>query len=297
MIMRSVKVIATLLAVTIVTSVITFPSVDAGKGIRVIGSMRGNEGNVLILVQNASINDLYSLKIEYFSGAIQLLTAPQGWWVHHGGDPDRSAYIIYSNLVYFETRDAPVGPHESMRFNIRISPSEDLKLKFKWTGYDSGGNEIAKGGFVTTNRLIKIESTKIEISEHEAISIVKNWVAANETRKTYVYGDVESSFAFLKYNGTVNGDPYFIWYQADPNSTIVEEMGQNVVFSDSHNAKYLLNKYVSENKVDRFAWVIFFYGGIPPSNNRHYFVDANSGVMIGHWTECPECVCHHNDKK
>lgn len=140
------KVSAGLLAAMLLFSVLNAPlSVDAGKGIRVVGSTK-DDGRILLLVQNASSNDLYGLRIESFSGVISTLDPGAGW--RYGDQAAGKA-----KTIVVETDDNPVKSKSSMRFHIKVDPTESKpKLKFKWAGYGVDGTQIAKGAFKTINR-------------------------------------------------------------------------------------------------------------------------------------------------
>ncbi len=207
--------------------------------------------------------------------------------------------LTFADCVHFRDSDDCIVTstyidHDLILMPIRLEIDKNNMKLFFQTLDKSGEEYLFDIEKIKKWPMNTVSEERFKVTKEDAIKIVKDWVVANENREPL--GDVVTSFAFLKYNGTIKGNPYFIWYQADPNSTAVGEQGRNVVFDDSPYGKYLLNKYLSNNKVDRFAWVVYFFEAPPPSSSRHYFVDANSGEIIGYWTPCPECVCHHGNE-
>ena len=69
------KLIASLLAILLLGVLVSsLPISEAGKGIRMVGTMRDN-GEVLLVVQNASANDVSRLVIESFNGDITSISS------------------------------------------------------------------------------------------------------------------------------------------------------------------------------------------------------------------------------
>lgn len=137
------KLIAGLLAILLLGVLVSsLPISEAGKGIRMVGTMRDN-GEVLLVVQNASANDVSRLVIESFNGDITGISS--NW----NSEQESDSIDMYSH-------DKPVRSKSSMRFSI-IVDSEQPDLKFKWWGYDSEGNYIARGAFKIHNKLVATE--------------------------------------------------------------------------------------------------------------------------------------------
>gem|GEM_PF-4002271 len=162
-------VIAVLMISLLLISSVSLPVVDAGKGTRIVGSMK-DDGRILLLVQNASDNDLYSLMIESFSGDITAVNPADGWI---------SDNKLVDNTIVIKTINMALKSGESIRFYISLS-SEEPKLKFKWSGYVLDGAEVAKGAFTTTNRLAKVEE-----SEQPAVTVGIKPITEKDIRAKY----------------------------------------------------------------------------------------------------------------
>ena len=142
MVRMKVKLAASFLAIILfVSAFAVFPFVDAGKGIRVVGSMK-DDGRILVLVQNASDQDLHSLMIQSFSGNI--LRLDQG-----------GAGFSSTNKLMIKMEDNPEKSKNSMRFYVGVDSDEPV-LKFKWTVYSSDLDEIAKGAFTVKDPLAMV---------------------------------------------------------------------------------------------------------------------------------------------
>ncbi len=153
------KLIASLLVILLFSSMFSFlPYADAGKGIRIVGSMN-DDGRFLLLVQNASNNDLYRLMIESFNGNIVKVYPSDGW---------NSETQLSSKTILIDTKTNPILKHGSMRFHVIINTQEP-KLKFKWNGYGSDSAQIARGAFAISNRLVKIAVEEEKPKKEEAI--------------------------------------------------------------------------------------------------------------------------------
>lgn len=79
-------------------------------------------------------------------------------------------------------------------------------------------------------------------------------------------------FRFLKYNGTQNGYPQFIIYEAQPDSNTLGNKTDSIAFAEG------TGEYLSKEKIDRFAWVLLIE---PEPSCSSIFVDAKTGELIG----------------
>jgi len=133
------KLVALSLAIILIASAFTAVQfVDAGKGIRVVGSMK-DDGRILVLVQNASEQDLSSLLLQSFNGNIVKADLGAVW-------PGDTIMV-----------EVDVKSKSSMRFYIELERNEtEAKFKFKWLGYSSDGSEIGKGAFTVKDPLAMV---------------------------------------------------------------------------------------------------------------------------------------------
>lgn len=92
----------------------------------------------------------------------------------------------------------------------------------------------------------------------------------------------EIYFAFMKYNGTTNTLPQFMIYIKEQHSGLSKEWDNIIVFDQSSHG------YLADKIVDRYAWIVVYSQGGGPVN-LEYFVDAQTGKMIGIYNTCPSC--------
>lgn len=103
--------------------------------------------------------------------------------------------------------------------------------------------------------------------ENKAIKIVEQqYPAASVSEQAY--------FALLKYD---QSEDHFLLAEA---SSVTGS-----IINDIIKINFSHGRYLSEEKSDRFVWVV---SGGPPSLPR-YIVDAKSGEIVGYWTPCPQC--------
>jgi hypothetical protein len=95
-----------------------------------------------------------------------------------------------------------------------------------------------------------------------------------------VQGNTQPEFGFLKYNGTQNGEPRFIVYQADPNTKTLTKKQDSVIFYEGQHGPLVFNRgeYFASEESDRFVWILFD-DDVPIATE--YYVDAKSGEFIG----------------
>lgn len=128
----------------------------------------------------------------------------------------------------------------------------------------------------------------IILSQTENSQFISKENATRLFEQHYNYTNVKAiSFgflAFLKYNGTINGSPQFIFYSNYQSDAEPYGNGKVTIVFDNHNqfTKYLSNKFV-----DRHIWVVGFHSSLPIIYN---FVDAKTGEFIGTWNTCTACV-------
>lgn len=122
------------------------------------------------------------------------------------------------------------------------------------------------------------------LTEEEAIENVKN-----KDPYYYVPSKSQPEFGFLKYNGTQNGDPRFMIYQADTYSgTISKKEGSSIFYEGQYGPiVFTEGEYLPTEVTDRFVWILFD-DNIPIANQ--YFVDAQTGEFIG--LKRGEGYCH-----
>lgn len=150
-------------------------NIDAGKDVRVLGTM--NEfGTIRLMIQNGSINGIFELQIESFSGAIQTVDMPQGWIV--GAIESKSSTLI------FETKDAQVLSKSTLRwFSLHVE-SPNIWIKFKWTALDEDGNKIANGAFKVSNKFVEYKS---QLNPVSAIKHVEAYETTLNKLMEYMY--------------------------------------------------------------------------------------------------------------
>lgn len=126
------------------------------------------------------------------------------------------------------------------------------------------------------------------LSQTDSYQFISKENATRLFEQYYNYTNVKAiSFgflAFLKYNGTINGSPQFIFYNGYQSDAEPFGKGKATIVFDNHNqfTKYLSNKFV-----DRYIWVVGFHSSLPIIYN---FVDGKTGEFIGTWNTCPACV-------
>ncbi len=143
-----------------------------------------------------------------------------------------------------------------------------------WIGIATGGGI----GLAFWGIFYVLQDTSEFLTKEEALSITKH-------QYQYPIGG-HAYFGFLKYNGTNNG-PRFLMYPADPHTEQILGEGHAIIFDSDHFGQYLSHKMS-----DRFVWA--YTEGYPGAPT--YFVDASNGELVGRWSGCPGCVCHHSDK-
>jgi hypothetical protein len=280
--------VAGLVIYVLLFSSFTFPFVDAGKGARIVGSMK-DDGRVLILVQNASSFELYSIMIESFSGDISEVVPVDGWYID-----SRSA----ANDIVMKTNDKPLRSGDSIRFYIAMH-GEESKLKFKWSGYDREGTEVAKGAFTTINRLVQKEQQKAT----ETSTITETDIPAKYDGK---YGMPRSS------NGDKLTQFQYIWNK-DPISVALVIHEREYKSQLHYNVTALIEdaltewsdklKFVSGNRdVWNFDLSVFYEGDEIESSdiNIHvypagYLLEGVSNVNYGGFQYTPYLTdCYYN---
>jgi hypothetical protein len=102
-------------------------------------------------------------------------------------------------------------------------------------------------------------------------------------------------FGFLDYDAKESdADHYhFAFYAADPKTKTLISY-QPILTFDLHKDQNKGNGYYASELKDRYVWKILI-PSIP--SEGHTFVDAVTGERIGHWSDCPFCVCHHNNNE
>lgn len=174
--MHSMKLVSGLLAILLFTMVVAFPPIDAGKGVRIVGTMK-SDGTIVLLLQNGSDYSISNLVIGSFSGSITGFRLPSGWVSDYNVNDSPTAVSMW-------TQDQHIAPKGSLRFSISVD-SDEAKLKFKWTAVNSSPSNgvtvdrpIANGALSIRNKLVEAETPvkPHEVSYPEVVSGSKSLV-------------------------------------------------------------------------------------------------------------------------
>ncbi len=246
--------------ITLVTSTFTIlESSQLTNQIDVSVKMKQTKKLSLIAIKNNEDVPIFGLKLKMTDGNIKFAKA-RGWDGHR----------IDNSTVTMNTQDNPLLLGRPM---IVLLLSGNPNSPVEWSLLDKDGNLLANG----------VLQAKF-LTKEDAIKIVKTQYFANRNMENI---GVQTEFAFLKYNSTQNDAPQFIWYRADPNSKAIGEKIGSVVFDKFHG------KYLSDKQIDRFVWIVTYVEAVP--TNSEFFVDAQSGEVIGMWNPCPMCICLSGD--
>lgn len=137
--------VAGLLAILVFSVMLSFSPIDAGKGIRIVGTMKP-DGTIVLLLQNGSDYPISSLHIQSFSGSIKTFQLPHGWTSNYNTNDSPSTISMW-------TQEQRIAPKSSLRFSISVD-SDQARLKFKWTAEYSSPSDgvtldrpVANGAF------------------------------------------------------------------------------------------------------------------------------------------------------
>ncbi|MFY3740700.1 MAG: hypothetical protein HMLIMOIP_001143 [Candidatus Nitrosomirales archaeon] len=117
------------------------PNADAGKSIKLVGTMT-EEGTVRFVIQNNSSKDVFGLTITSYNCGMYDFNIPERWT----GTLASVDYLVGKDLYSFNTENAPVVQKSTSDWFSFITDCEGKWLKFKWfAGYD--GHTVDRGAF------------------------------------------------------------------------------------------------------------------------------------------------------
>lgn len=115
------------------------------------------------------------------------------------------------------------------------------------------------------------------ITKDEALRVIRE-----KYNKTNAATPSDIYLAYMKYNGTINGNYQFVLQTQEQLNTSRHE-DQVIVFVSP------IQKYFSDKTIDRYVWIVIFPQPGGPIN-LEYLIDAKTKELVAVYNTCPACA-------